>query len=228
MSQYPLHLERAREYYGEGNYEGARAAAEYALGHAEEGEGVEAQVIMALSYRRLEMNDEALSLLKDIVNTHPTPEACAEYALLCAERGHCDVTCREFADRARNEDPDLPNSYLALFWCDGMDGAFLDAVRNLRKGILRGGEFSASHAFEMIRGWCQELCDQGQASSALNVSAEVVDLFNSFDFIILHAKLAEICESNRVAVKYYKKALLYLRPGTMRNDVLEAIARIAM
>lgn len=228
MSQYLLHLERARDYYDECNYEGAQAAAAYALDCAEPGQGDEARILQAMCYRRLEMNDEAIKLFAEIIQTSPSPEACAEYALMCAERGHCDAACRDYATRARDDDPDLASAYMALFWCDSMDGLYQDAVRNLRRGIHRGGEFSESRAFEMIRGWCQELCDNNNLPEALALSSEVVELFNNFDFIVLHARLSDLSGDHRQAVTFYKRALMYLRPGGMRTDILEAIARIAI
>ncbi len=228
MSHYQLHYERAREFYDEGNFEGAKAAAEYALSGTLPGEGCEARVLLALSLRKLEYNDEAMQMLYEVVCSTPTAEACAEYALMCAERGRCDCSCRDLAIRAVNENPDLANAYIALFWCDTMDGQYLDALKNLRRGMHRGAEFSDSKAFDLVRGWCQEACNCDNVQFALSLTNEVVDLFNTFDFIVLHARLAEIAADHRLAVSYYKRALTMLRPGAMRNDILEAIARIAI
>ncbi|MBQ9817687.1 MAG: hypothetical protein IJM59_09555 [Proteobacteria bacterium] len=228
MSHYEAHLGHARDFYAEGNYEAAKAAAEYALSCAHSNEGSEARVIQAFALRKLEYNDEALELLRNIIQTEPTPEACAEYALMCAERGHCDTTCRELATRAIAEDPDIASGYIALFWCDSTDGQYIDALRNLRRGMHRGAEFSDARAFEMVRSWCQECCDENRCQDALELSSEVVDLFATFDFIILHARLAELNGEHRLAVTYYKQALMRLRPGNLRTDILEAIARIAI
>lgn len=228
MSNYQLHYERAREYYEESNFEGAKAAAEYALSGAEPGEGIEARVLLALCLRKLEYNDEAMQMLYEIVSTSPTAESCAEYALMCAERGRCDSGCRELATRAISEDPDLSNAYIALFWCDVTDGLYVEALQNLRRGMHRGAEFSDAKAFDLVRTWCQDACNNDNAKFALAMTSEVVDLFNNFDFIILHARIAEIAQDDRLAVRYYKRALNMIRPGSMRNDILEAIARIAI
>ena len=91
MSDYQIHLQKAEEFYDEANYEGARAAAEYALSCAVPGEGDEARMLLALTMRKLEFNDEAFQMLHDLVASAPTPESSAEYALMCAERGLCDA-----------------------------------------------------------------------------------------------------------------------------------------
>lgn len=228
VTHYQLHYERAREFYEEGNYEGAKAAAEYALSGAQPDEGSEARVLLALSLRKLEYNDEAMQMLYEVVCSTPTAESCAEYALMCAERGRCDAGCRDLAMRAISEEPDLASAYIALFWCDATDGLYTDALRNLRRGMHRGAEFSEAKAFDLVRTWCQEACNNDNIQLALAMTSEVVDLFNTFDFIILHARIAEIAQDNRLAVRYYKHALNMIRPGSMRNDILEAIARIAI
>ena len=69
---------------------------------------------------------------------------------------------------------------------------------------------------------------QGRRDATDGKIHEIGDLFTSFDFIILHARIADICEDHRTAVHYYKKALAWLRPGQMRSEVLEEIARIAI
>ena len=228
MSHYLLHLEKAREYYDDGNYDGARAAAAHALACALPGEGSEARMIAAMSLRKLEFHDDAFRLLYEIVCTTPTPQACAEYALMCAERGQCDANCRDMATNAAQLMPDLPSSYLALFWCDVTDGLYLQALQNLKRGLFRGGEFPASRAFEMVRQWCQEACDLGDPKFAYDLVNEIADFFATFDFLVLQARLAEICQEHRQAVAHYKRALNYLRPGSLRTEILEAIARIAV
>ena len=67
MSHYVLHLEKSQEFFAEGNYEAARAAAEHALESALPGQGAEAATMRALCLRKLEFNDEALALLADLV-----------------------------------------------------------------------------------------------------------------------------------------------------------------
>ena len=228
MSHYVLHLEKSQEFFAEGNYEAARAAAEHALESALPGQGAEAATMRALCLRKLEFNDEALALLADLVVSSPTPEACAEFALMRAERNQCDADCRDCAIKAIAENPDLPSAYIALFWCDATEGAALSAVKNLRRGILRGSDFPEKRAFDMIRNWCQMYCNANDPQSAFALIHEIGDLFTSFDFIILHARIADICEDHRTAVHYYKKALAWLRPGQMRSEVLEEIARIAI
>jgi NTP pyrophosphatase (non-canonical NTP hydrolase) len=57
---------------------------------------------------------------------------------------------------------------------------------------------------------------------------EIADFFATFDFLVLQARLAEICQEHRQAVAHYKRALNYLRPGSLRTEILEAIARIAI
>ena len=122
----------------------------------------------------------------------------------------------------------LNGSTFAAYY-DAESGDYLSALQNLKKGMLRGAEFSDARAFELIRKWCQELCDQNEFNLAYQITAAVVDLFNNFDFIILHARIAEVNNDPRTAVSYYKRALSYLRQGSsLRVEVLEAIARIAI
>lgn len=229
MSHYSLHLDRSQDFYDEGNYSAAKAAAEKALTCAMPDEGNDARRIIALSLRKLECNDEALEMMCNLVQTDPTPEICAEYALMCAERGHCDENCRNLAMRAIEEDPNLPSAYIAMFWNDAESGDYIEALHNLKKGMLRGAEFPDTRAFEIVRSWCQDLCNQNEHALAFKLSEAVVDLFNNFDFIILHARLAEVNNEPRIAVSYYKRALAYLRQGSsLRIEILEAIARIAI
>ncbi|MBR4984144.1 MAG: hypothetical protein IKY83_00185 [Proteobacteria bacterium] len=229
MSHYSLHLDRSQDFFDEGNYSAAKAAAEKALTYAQPEEGSDARRIIALSLRKLEFNDEALDMLCRLVETEPSPEICAEYALMCAERGNCDENCRNFAQRAIEEDPDLPSAYIAMFWCDAESGEYLEALQNLKKGMLRGADFSDSRAFELIRGWCQDLCNQNESDLAFKLTTAVVDLFNNTDFLVLHARIAEINNEHRVAVSYYKRALSHLRQGSsLRIEILEAIANIAI
>lgn len=228
MSHYHLHLEKAREYFDEGSYEGARAAAQHALSCALPGEGDEARFLIAMSFRKLEYDDDALEMFAELARTAPTPEACAEYALMCAERGQCDAHCRELAENAIREMPDLSSAYIALFWCHVTDGQYKEALQNLKRGLYRGGDFPENRIFEMVRNWCQELCDQGNTAFAFELVCEISDFYATLDFLVLTARLAEICQEERQAVAYYKKALNHLRPGALRNDILEAIARIAI
>lgn len=228
MSEFQMHLDTGRDYYAEGNYEAAKAAAEHALQAAQTDDTREAQTLQALCLRKLEYTDEAYALLRTIVNTTPTAEACAEFALMCAERNECDASCRQLANQAVLNDPDLPSAYMALFWCDLTEGQPLSAVKNLKRGILRGAEFAESRAFDIIRNWCQQYFDAGDAHAAYALITEVGDLFNTLDFTILEARVADVCGEARVAVHYYKKALSWLRAGSMRTEVLEAIARLAI
>lgn len=223
-----MHLNAAYEFYADGNFEAAKAASECAVSCAAPGDGGAAKTIYALCLRKLEYGDEAFEALKRIVETDPNSEACAEFALMRAERNGCDAECRTMAMRAIEENPDLPSAYIALFWCDATDGAALSAVENLRRGILRGSDFSEKRAFDMIRNWCQMYCNANDPQSAYELIHEIGDLFNSFDFIVLHARIADICNEPRIAVHYYKKALVWLRPGQMRNEILEEIARLAI
>lgn len=228
VSQYTTHLETAYGFYAEGNYEAAKAASEHAISCALATDGKEACALRALCLRKLEFNDEAFDALKEIVETAPTAETCAEFALMRAERNDCGDGCRNLAQSAIDADPDLPSAYIALFRCDVSDNAPLSAVKNLRRGILRGSDFPEKHAFDIIRNWCQRYCDEGQPQSAYAIIREIGDLFTSFDFVILQARIADICNDHRVAVHYYKKALAWLRPGQMRSEILEEIAKIAI
>ena len=229
MSQthFDLHISNARDYYDSGNYEAARLAAEHALGCAPESRAVEAKTLLALSLRHLEFDDEAFGLLSEIVQDKPIPEACAEYALMRSERGLCDEECLKYAEKAVEEDPDLPSAYIALFGYYSTQNAYEQALNNLIRGMRRGADFPEARAFETVRIWCQQACDRGEFRQALDISTPVTDYFRSLDFLILHARLAEFADEPRIAVAYYKEALAHLRPGSMRVDVLEAIARIA-
>lgn len=223
-----MHLNAAYDFYADGNFEAAKAASERAAACATPSDGSAAKTVYALCLRKLEYGDEAFAALKEIVESNPSGEACAEFALMRAERNECDAECRAMAMRAIDENPDLPSAYIALFWCDATEGAALSAVKNLRRGILRGSDFPEKRAFDMIRNWCQMYCNANDPQSAFALIHEIGDLFTSFDFIILHARIADICEDHRTAVHYYKKALAWLRPGQMRSEVLEEIARIAI
>lgn len=228
VSQYSTHLDTAHDFYDDGNYEAAKAAAQHAVQCALPTDGNEAKTLYALCLRKLEYNDEAYELLQSIVQSSPSAEACAEFALMRAERNACDDSCREMALRAIHDDPNLPSAYIALFWCDVRAGLPLQAIDNLKRGILRGSEFPESRAFEILRTWCQQYCDNDNPRAAFELTQAVGDLFTTFDFIILQARIADICNEHRIAVHYYKKALGWLRPGQMRLEVLEAIARIAV
>ena len=229
MSQrYETHLEKAREFYEDGNYAAARAAAEKACSCVSEDLGDEARLILARCYQKLEYSEEAFKVMTEIVSREPSAEACAEFALMCAERGQCDAQCREFAHRSIEADPDMATAYLALFFCDVADDAKLDALHNLKKCVVRGGQVPEQKSFELLREWCQDACRNERHEDALALSSEVVDAFSSLDFFLLHARLCEVCHDDRQAVKYYKSALHNLPAGGMRNDVLEAIARIAI
>ena len=226
--EYLLHLDRAREFFDEGNYEAARAASQYAMRIGMPGDISEARTLEALALRKLEYNDEAFAMFADIVANCPTGDACAEYALMCAERGICDENCRIYAEKGIAESPDNGSGYVALFWYYAGQGAYIEALSSLKRGMHRGAEFSEQRAFELVRGWCQEACNREDYAGALAITSEIVDHLGSFDFLVLHARLAEIANAPRVAVQYYKKALAYLRPGNMRTEILETVARLAI
>ncbi len=228
MSHYDVHLQRARDFFEDGNYAGSRAAAEKACSCAPN-DCDEEKLLLALCFQKMEYSEEAFRILSELAAGNPSPEAAAEFALACAERGQCDDLCRSFAQRSIDEDPDLAQAYLALFFCDVADDRRIDALHNLKRSINRGAQISEQKTFELVRGWCQEACNQGQMQSALDLSAVIVDTFSSLDFFLLHARLCELCEDYRQSVQYYKYALHQLSPGTaMRLEVLEAIARIAI
>ena len=225
---YRFHLDRAHEFYDDGNYEAARAAAQYALESDPPADISEAQTVIALALRKLEYNDKAFKMLSEIVVKTPNPDACAEYALMSAERGICDEVCRENAEMAIEQSPDNASAYVALFWYHQSHENYVEALRHLKRGMHRGAEFSAHRAFELVRSWCQDACNREDPASALEISGEIADYFNNLDFSVLHARIAEIASEPRIAVQYYKKALGWLRPGPMRTDILEAIARLAI
>ena len=228
MSHYESHLEKAREFYRDGNYAGARAAAQKAIECALNEEDDEARHLLALSDHKLEYTDEAFRIWESLSRRHPTPEMCESYALMRAEKGLCDDECREFAARAIASDPDSPNAYLALFFCDVADDRRQEAVVNLRRAVHRGAEISAQKAFELVRSWCQEACNAQNRQAALALSSEIVDTFSSLEFLLLHARLAEVCQQPRIAVKYYQQALHVMPTGKMRTEVLETVAAIAI
>ena len=225
---YRIHLDRAREFYDEGNYEAARAAAQYALEANPTDDEGEARTLIAMALRKLEYNDKALNMLSEIVENTPNPEACAEFALMNAERGNCDETCRQYAEDAIDAAPDNASGYMALFWYYQTQQNYLEALHYLKRGMHRGGEFTEQRAFDMVRTWCQDACNQNDATAALAITNEVADFFDNLDFSVLHARIAEIANEPRIAVQYYQKALSWLRPGPMRTDILEAIARLAI
>ena len=225
---YRLHLDKAHEFYDEGNYEAARAAAQYALETGKSGDTSEAMTLFALCLRKLEYNDKAYQILSEIVVKTPNADACGEYALMCAERGLCDEACQRYAESAIEDSPDNASAYIALFWCYLTQHQYIEALINLKRGIHRGAEFSEQRAFELVREWCQEACNREDIAGALAISSEIADFFNNLDFSVLHARIAEIAQEPRIAVDYYKRALGWLRPGPMRTDILEAIARLAI
>ena len=225
---YDLHLEKAREFYDDGNYEAARAASEHALSVAQSDEGIEAKIMLALSLRKLEFEDESFRMLGDLIASTTDPEAMSEYALMRAERGLCDELCRDYAEKSIESAPDLASGYMALFWYYASQMMYAKSLQNLKRGLHRGADFPESRVFEMVRSWCQEACDRADYSGACELSAMTADLFGSADFYILHARLCELSNDPRTAVQYYKKTLVFLRPGQMRIEILEAIARLAI
>jgi len=227
MSHYEMHLEKALEFYSEGNYEAVRAALVRALESPIPDGDCRAKILLAQTYRHLEYDDEARKLYEECVREQPTALNCAELALMMAEKGECTPACRELAERAIEEDADIGSGYMALFFVHAHSEDYEEALRALKRGLRRGVEFQETKVFESLREWCQRRCDSGGVSEALLLSAEVVDFFGSFDFCVLHARLAELAGEHRVAVQYYKRTLSFLRPGGLRTDVLEAIARIA-
>lgn len=225
---YALHLEKAREFYDNGNYEATRMAANHAIESSHPGEDTEARTLLAMALYRLEYDNEALKILDDIVHKNPIPEAAAEYARLKAEKGHCDEECLNFAQMALDEDPDLASAHIAKFWYLATHGDYTEALHSLIRGLRRGADISEARIFELVRTWCQEKFSQNDFQQALQISEIVTDYFNSFDFLVLHARIAEFANEPRIAVKYYQKSLTFLRPGPMRSDILEAIAKIAI
>ena len=226
---YALHLEKAREFYDNGNYEATRMAANHAIESTQPGDdNTEARTLLAMALHRLEYDEEAYQMLDEIVHQNPIPEAAAEYAKMRAERGTCDDECLKFAQIALDEDPDLASAHIAKFWYLASQNDYLEAIHALIRGLRRGAEFSERKVFELIRVWCQDMCNQQEFQQALKISETITDYFNSFDFMVLHARIAEFANEPRIAVKYYQKSLNFLRPGPMRSDILEAIARIAI
>ena len=225
---YSLHLNKAREFYDDGNYEATRMAASHAIESSQPGRDTEARVIMALALKQMQLNDEAFNILDEVVQKFPTPEAQAEYALMRAERGLCDETCMTCIQKALDEDADLSSAYIAKFWCLAAQNDYVEALQSIIRGLHRGADFSEVKLFEIVRDWCQDACNNNDFQLALQMSSTVTDYFNTFDFLVLHARLSEFANDPRTAVKYYKKAIVFLRPGPMRTDILEAIARIAI
>ena len=228
MSHYEMHLEKAWEFYNEGNYEAVRAALVRALESPVPDGDCRAKALLAQTCRHLEYDDEARRLYEECVRVQPTPACCAELALMMAEKGECTSACRELAEGAIEEDPDIGSAYMALFYVHAHGEDYEAALRALKRGLRRGVEFQEAKVFESLREWCQRRCDSESVYEALSLSAEVVDFFGSFDFCVLHARLAELAGEHRVAVQYYKRTLGFLRPGALRTDVLEAIARVAI
>ena len=105
---------------------------------------------------------------------------------------------------------------------------YIQSLKYLKSGLRRGAEYSEQRVFDLVRGWCQIYCDEQYYEDAFQVVNEIADYFHSFDFYVLKARLAELASHPRVSVEYYKRALSFVRAGSLRTDILEAIARLAI
>ena len=229
MSRYETHLAKAQEFYDEANYEGARAALGYAMQEPDAASDCRAQRLLAHTYRRLEYDNEAMSLFEHCLGVEPVAGDYGELALILAEKAEASDHAIELANQAIELDPDVASAYLALFLIYARRSEYVPALRYLKRGIRRGVEYSETKTFDDVRAWCQALCAKGCYEEAFEITNEVSDFFANFDFYILHARIAEIAQKPRVAVEYYKKCLTFLRTGSpLRLDVLEAIAKLAI
>lgn len=228
MGFYDSHVERGIEFYSEENFDAATAAFKKALeGTVPDGD-VRAKCWLGRICRKLEKWDEALEYVRSAVETNKEDsDACGQLALLLARNGQCDEECSELAQRSIQNNADNGEGYIALWKVHGNKKEYPEAIEALKKGIRRGADFSAQEAFDIIQEWAQLYCDESVFDKAYELTLNSVDFFNTFDFIILHARLADYADKPREAVTYYKKALAYVRPGQLRTEILESIAAIA-
>ena len=228
MSLFETHYSKAQEFYDEGNYEAARVALQHALESNPPAKDCRAQALLGHTYRRLEYDDDARQMFEYCVSHNTTADVYAELSLILAEQGKDSDRAIELASRAIEDDPDIGSAYLALFLIYSKRNEYIQSLRCLKSGLRRGAEYSEQRVFELVRGWCQIYCDEQYYEEAFQVVNEVADYFNSFDFYVLKARLAELSSHPRVSVEYYKRALSFVRSGPMLTDILEAIARLAI
>lgn len=228
---YDLHLAKAEEFFAEDNFQACKAALEHALAAPKAEEDVRAKELMACVLRQLEYDEEALDLFSELAETSSSPRVLAEYAMMLAERGKSDDLCRELAERAIDIDPEsayIAPAHEALYYVLSRSGDYVEALQHLKCAIRRGAEISEEAVFENVRDWCQVLCADDACTNALTISSELADFFSGFEFSVLHARIAEVCREDRIAVAYYKKSLAKLKSGSLRCEILEAIAAIAI
>lgn len=228
---YELHLAKAEEFLSEENHQAAQAALEHALAAPCPSGDIRAKELMAYTLRALEFDDEAFELFSELVDVSSSPRVYAEYAIMLAERGRADDDCRSLAERAIDIDPEsayIAPAHEALYFVFAKTGHYVEALQHLKCAIRRGSDFPEERVFEHVRNWCQDLCSSDAAAEALTITTEVANFFTGLEFSVLHARIAEVCGEERIAVAYYKKALAKLKPGPLRSDILEALATIAI
>lgn len=228
MSLFDTHYAKAQEFYDEGNYEAARVALKYALDANPPANDCRAHALLAHTYRKLELDDDALQMFEYCLSHHTTADVYAELALILAEKNREHDRAEELAQYAINTDPDLASPYIALFLIDSEKHHYIKALKNLKSGLRRGAEYSEQRIFELVRAWCQDYCNDHQFEEAFLVISEIADYYHVLEFYILKAKIAELANYPRISVEYYKKALPFVRAGSLRTDILEAIAKLAI
>ncbi len=228
MSLFETHYMKAQEFYDEGNYEAARVALKHALESNPPTKDCRAHALLGHTYRRRELDNEAHEMFEDCITRTPTPDVLAELSLILAEKAIDSDRAVDLANRAIDEDPDLSSAYLALFLIYSRQDEYIKALQFLKSGLRRGAEYPEQRVFDLVRGWCQNYCDENYFDEAFQVIHEIADFYHSFDFLVLKARIADLSNRPRVSVEYYKKALSFVRSGPMRTDILEAIAKNAI
>ena len=228
MSLFETHYLKAQEFFDEGNYEAARVALKHALESNPPANDCRAHALLGLTYRKLELDNDALEMFEYCIPRTPTADVFAELSLILAEQDVESDRAVELANHAIQTDPDLASAYLALFLVYSRQNEYITALKHLKSGLRRGAEYSEQRVFDLVRGWCQMYCDERCFEKAFQIIHEIADFYHSFDFLVLKARIADLSNRPRVSVEYYKKALSFVRTGPMRTDILEAIAKNAI
>ncbi|MFA5623661.1 MAG: hypothetical protein WC966_01200 [Bradymonadales bacterium] len=225
---YEAHVESAQSYFNEGNYQAARAASLRALESKAPANDNRALCILGCSLLRLEEEAEGREVLEQAMQVTDNPVVMGELVRIYTREKIFDDKCAQTIDKAIELAPDNGNAYVARYELLSHKGCYAEALEDLKKGLRRGAEYPSHTVFEKVQNWAQILCDEGRFEDAFSLTNGVADFFNSVEFFLLNARLAELAQKPREAVQYYKKSLSFLRAGKLRTEVLECIARHAI
>lgn len=225
---YEAHLESATEFFIEGNFEAARAASLRALeSNLPKGDN-RAHCLLGRTLIRLDDIGEAKRVINEALAIAEDPQLMGELAHLYTSEGIFDENCAQLIDRAIHLAPDNADAYIARYLLLMAQNEPLKALEDLKRGLRRGAQYDSSMVFDCVQNLAQSLCDEERFEEAFSLSNEIADYFNSIEFYLLNARLAELASKPRDAVCYFKKSLPFLRQGKLRSEVLESIAKLAI